>query len=69
MADKMMDPKAAAAYLGTTPATLATYRCRKTIDLPYYKVNSAVRYRKSDLDAFLARCRVDEVKEVMRLDR
>lgn len=44
----------AAAYLGVEASTLAIWRCTKRYPLPYIKVGRLVRYRKSDLDAFLA---------------
>ena len=43
----------AAAYLGTTPGTLAVWRCTKSRPLRYVKIGRLVRYRKRDLDAFL----------------
>jgi excisionase family DNA binding protein len=45
----------AAAYLGVTSHTLAVWKSSKRYDLPVVKVGRLVRYRKSDLDAFLAR--------------
>lgn len=45
---------AAAAYLGIANATLAIWRCTNRYPLPYIKVGRRVRYRKEDLDAFLA---------------
>lgn len=48
-----MSTDEAAAYLGVAPSTLAIWRCTKRYPLPYIKVGRLVRYRKSDLDAFL----------------
>ena len=45
----------AARYLGLTPHTLAVWKCCKRYDLPVVKVGRLVRYRKADLDAFIAR--------------
>jgi excisionase family DNA binding protein len=49
----LMDPDQAAAYLGVEPATLAIWRSTRRYPLRYVKVGRHVRYRKSDLDAFL----------------
>jgi excisionase family DNA binding protein len=57
-----MFPAQAAAYLGVEANTLAIWRCTKRYPLPYIKVGRLVRYRKSDLDAFLA-SRTVEVSE------
>jgi excisionase family DNA binding protein len=48
-----MNSDEAAQYLGVSPATLATWRCRKNYPLNYVKIGALVRYRRSDLDAFL----------------
>ena len=51
----LMDRKTAAKYLGISPNTLAVWDCTKRYDLKPLKVGRAVRYRKSDLDAFMQR--------------
>jgi len=43
-----------AAYLGVTPRTLEVWRCVGRYGIPYIKVGRLVKYRKADLDAFLA---------------
>jgi excisionase family DNA binding protein len=43
----------AAEYLGITPKTLEVWRSTKRYHIPYIKVGRLVRYRKSDLEAFL----------------
>jgi excisionase family DNA binding protein len=46
----------AAAYLGVSPRTLAVWKCTGRYDLPVVKLGlRIVRYRKSDLDAFITR--------------
>lgn len=55
----LMTRKQAAEYLGMSPATLAQWASTKKYDLPYYKIGIMVRYKKSDLDAFLKK----QVKE------
>jgi excisionase family DNA binding protein len=44
----------ASAYLGVAVSTLSIWRNTKRYPLPYIKVGRLVRYRKSDLDAFMA---------------
>lgn len=53
--DRLMDRKEAAAYIRKSPATLAAWACHGSYDLPFIRVGRNVRYRKSDLDAFLDR--------------
>jgi excisionase family DNA binding protein len=48
-----LTPSEAAEYLGLSSATLDTWRCTKTYDLPYIKVGGRVQYYLRDLDAFL----------------
>jgi excisionase family DNA binding protein len=43
----------AAEYLGLKPQTLAVWATNKRYALPFVKVGSLVRYRRSDLVAFL----------------
>lgn len=49
----LMSRKEAAKYLGVSPSTLANWASTKKFSLPYFRVGRAVRYRKSDLDAFI----------------
>lgn len=45
----------AAEYLGITPRTLEVWRCTGRYGIPFIKVGRLVRYRQTDLDAFLDR--------------
>ena len=54
MSEALLDTAAAAAYLGVAVATLETWRCTQRYALKYVKVGRYVRYRQSDLDAFIA---------------
>ncbi len=45
----------AAAYLGVAPQTLAVWACTKRYQLPLIKIGRHVKYRQSDLDAFIER--------------
>lgn len=44
----------AAQYLGVTARTLAVWACTKRYNLPFVKVGRLAKYRKADLDAFIA---------------
>jgi hypothetical protein len=53
----ILDDRAAAAYLITTPRTLRLWR--QTRGLPFIRITSKVlRYRRPDLDAWLDRRRI-----------
>ncbi|MCC7226159.1 MAG: helix-turn-helix domain-containing protein [Burkholderiaceae bacterium] len=49
----LFDRHQAATYLGVKPNTLATWHSTKRYRIPYIKVGRLVKYRVSDLDAFL----------------
>jgi excisionase family DNA binding protein len=53
--EEMLTTAAAAGLLGVSPTTLAIWRSVGRHDLPYCKVGRLVRYRRSDLDAWVAR--------------
>jgi hypothetical protein len=44
----------AATFLNLKPQTLAVWRTTNRYTLPYIRVGNAIRYRQSDLDAWLA---------------
>lgn len=49
----------AAAYLGVKPKTLWEWRNRGQIPLPYYRIGKRrFIYLQSDLDSYLAQCRI-----------
>lgn len=50
--ENILTPKGAAEYIGFSENTLKAWRTRGEKP-PYIKVNRSVRYKKSDLDAFL----------------
>jgi hypothetical protein len=52
--DPVVNEKQASEIVGVTPGTLQVWRCTRRYPLPYIKVGRAVRYRVSDLQAFLA---------------
>lgn len=43
----------AAAFLDLTPNTLAVFRCTGRHALPFLKIGGNVRYRRSDLEAWM----------------
>lgn len=43
-----------AAYLGVAPNTLSIWRHNKRYQIPFVKIGAKVKYRKEDLDAWLA---------------
>ncbi|PTR14365.1 excisionase family DNA binding protein [Nitrosospira sp. Nsp2] len=53
--DPLFSNSQAADYLGLADNTLSVWRCTGRYNIPYIKVGRLVRYRKSDLDAFLQR--------------
>jgi len=56
---KLISRKDAASYLGVSPQTLAIWACTKRHPLPYVRVGHLAKYRKSDLEAFIAINTVD----------
>jgi excisionase family DNA binding protein len=57
----------AAAFLDLKPQTLAVWASTGRYGLPFYKCGRKVRYRQSDLDAFIERRRVTSTGEVESL--
>jgi predicted DNA-binding transcriptional regulator AlpA len=51
--EPLLDRKRAARYLCVSPGTLAVWDCTKRYDLKPIKIGRSVRYRLSDLNAFL----------------
>ncbi len=51
--NQLLNRKEAAEYLGTTEGTLAVWACAKRYGLPFIKVGRLVKYRLTDLEAFL----------------
>ncbi|MBU1664280.1 MAG: helix-turn-helix domain-containing protein [Gammaproteobacteria bacterium] len=50
----LLDEKAAGDYLTVAPGTLSVWRSTGRYNLPFLKVGRMVRYRRADLDAWLA---------------
>ncbi len=51
--DPLLTSLEAAAVLNVKPDTLLVWRCTKRYKIPYIKVGRLVRYRRSDLEAWL----------------
>jgi len=51
----LLSRREAASYLGVTEQTLAIWKCTGRYSLPCVKIGRLVKYRQSDLDAFIAR--------------
>lgn len=50
----LLTPKQASEYLQISVGTLAVWRTNNTYNIPYIKCGGRVRYRRADLDAWLA---------------
>jgi excisionase family DNA binding protein len=50
---EQMTNEQAAEYIGVKPQTLAVWRTTGRYDLKFYKIGSSVRYRRTDLDAWM----------------
>lgn len=51
--DELLTQETAAQFLGVKPGTLEVWRCTERYNLPYIKVGGLVRYKLSDLQAWL----------------
>lgn len=49
----LLDEKSAAKFLHTSPGTLSVWRSTGRYAIPFLKIGSKVRYRRSDLEAWL----------------
>jgi excisionase family DNA binding protein len=52
---ELLTREEAAAYLGIAPQTLSIWKWAKRYDLPFVKIGRLVKYKRSDLDAFIER--------------
>jgi excisionase family DNA binding protein len=50
-----LTPRQVSEYLVVPETTLAVWRSTNRVVLPYFKLGGHVRYRRSDLDAFIAK--------------
>lgn len=49
----LLTTQEAAKFLGMSPGSLEVWRSEKRYSIPYVKVGRLVRYRRSDLEAWL----------------
>ena len=56
---KLLTREQAAKYLGVAISTLSNWACTKKVNLTYVRLGRSVRYRLSDLDAFIENGKVD----------
>jgi excisionase family DNA binding protein len=60
----LLNEKSAAQFLEVEPGTFSVWRCTGRYKIPFIKVGRLVRYRQSDLDAWLeSRTRVNGATE------
>ncbi len=52
---ELLSRKDAARYLGVSEGTLAVWKCTGRYALPCVKIGRLAKYRRADLDAFIAR--------------
>lgn len=55
-ADPLLLPPETAEILKVKETTLTTWRSKKRYELPYVKIGKLIRYRRSDVLAFLDFC-------------
>ena len=60
---RLFSNEEAAAHIGVNPRTLEVWRCTKRHQIPFIKVGRLVRYRREDLDRWLASRTVGAVEE------
>lgn len=53
-ADQLLDEQAAATYLDLKPGTLSVWRSTGRYAIPFVKIGRKVRYRRADLEAWMA---------------
>jgi excisionase family DNA binding protein len=52
---QLLTRREAATYLGVSEQTLAAWKCTGRRQVPCIKIGRMVRYRKADLDSFIAK--------------
>jgi excisionase family DNA binding protein len=60
--DELLTRKQAAHYLGIAANTLAIWASVKRYNLPYVKIGHLVKYRRKDLDEFIASRTIEQNK-------
>jgi excisionase family DNA binding protein len=57
--ERLLSDVEAAEVIGVSVSTLASWRCRGTYNLPFFKVGRLVRYSLRDIEAWLESRRRD----------
>jgi len=52
--EPLLSRRQAAEYLGVSSNTLAVWACTRQYELPYIRVGRLAKYKRADLDAWLA---------------
>lgn len=50
----LMSRREAARLLGVSESTLAGWKCNRRVAIPFIKIGRLVKYRRADLEAFIA---------------
>lgn len=58
MPNDLISAQETAEMISVSIGTLAMWRYKGTVDLPFYKFCKTIRYKRSDVQSFLARNRV-----------
>jgi predicted DNA-binding transcriptional regulator AlpA len=58
--NKLLSAGETAKILGLKESTLAQKRWRGDLSLPWIKLGTAIRYKLSDIDAYIERCTVQQ---------
>ncbi len=58
--NKLLSAGKTAEILGLKESTLAQKRWRGDLSLPWIKLGTAIRYKLSDIDAYIERCTVQQ---------
>lgn len=54
--NKLLSVNEAATFLGVKPQTLYHWQCTGRYNIPSVKIGKLLKYRQSDLDAFVEKC-------------
>lgn len=66
LAEKIFTSREAADYLRVTKTTLCIWRTDRRYNLPYIKYANKILYKKTDLDAFIAKHSTSAEQEAER---
>lgn len=58
--DRLLSTNEAAELLGLPPQTLVSWRCTRTVRIPFVRIGRAVRYKRSAIETFIERSTVED---------